>query len=125
MSDAVCPICEGQLEVIDVAPCFDCGHKARELEELSRNRHIYHVFRAFDLTNIVLCDFCDADFGSYKPDYFGYPHTGQVIGTDGLELVGELPKPWESKREEYCPKCQHRLAFLEFRKMVLKHNEPT
>jgi len=53
-----------------VAPCFDCGHEESELGELAAGEHEYHRYRIFD-REIVLCDFCDADFGSYYPSFVG------------------------------------------------------
>jgi hypothetical protein len=42
-----CPICHTELEVIGVAPCWDCGHKRRELEDLATGQHTYSEYRVF------------------------------------------------------------------------------
>lgn len=92
-----------------VAPCFVCGHAASELDDFERGVHEYKVFELWG-QEIVLCDFCcDADFGSYFPEYWGLPP-----GTNSeypLNLMGPLQEPkiaWDA----YCPNCDHRLAFL-------------
>jgi hypothetical protein len=72
---------------------------------------------------VVLCDFCDADFGSYYPDYLGLP--GNVPGDypDGypLELV-EKVEPKCQDVDSYCPVCKHRLMFLQFLRAVRAHD---
>jgi hypothetical protein len=108
-----CPICYSGLEARPVAPCYDCGHSERELVELAAREHTYHEFRAFGQHSLTLCDFCDADFGSYYPSYFGLPDRGRVIG-EVLQLVRAIdPSPFPII-DGYCEECQHRLAFLEF-----------
>lgn len=91
----------------------------REFEDLKQKEHTYAVFRAFGHHEIVLCDFCDADFGSYLPPYFGLPDTGRVIDDRCLEFVSDLPQPWEITKDKFCPECAHRLKFLLFRQAVL------
>lgn len=108
-----CPICSGVLESRLVAPCYDCGHVEGELIELANQEHIYREYNVFG-SRIVLCDFCDADFGSYYPSYFGLPDLGETIGTDDLELIKELNPPPEAIHDGYCIECRHRLAFLKF-----------
>src|SRR6476659_4205749 len=108
-----CPICYSALEPRRVAPCWDCGHAEQELAELVAGEHTYHEFRVFGQHPIVLCNFCDADFGSYYPSYFGLPDRGGVIG-DVLELVRSVdPTPYPIT-DGYCEQCKHRLAFLNF-----------
>jgi hypothetical protein len=72
MAETQCPDCFTALEPIDVAPCFDCGHLAIELEHLASGRHTYAEYRVFGEC-IVLCNFCRVDFSSYDPEYFGLP----------------------------------------------------
>lgn len=83
-----CPICHSTLESRPVAPCFDCGHVESELVELAAREHTYHEFRAFGY-KIIHCNFCDADFGSYYPSYFGLPDRGKLIG-EVLDFVREI-----------------------------------
>ena len=65
-----CPVCSNALEAMDVAPCFDCGHAARELDECRQGAHDDYVCELWG-RELVLCDFCPADFGPYFPDYWG------------------------------------------------------
>jgi hypothetical protein len=64
VSESNCPICNASLETRDVAPCWDCGALPIELSHLAEGRHKYAEFLIFD-TAIILCDFCQVDFGSY------------------------------------------------------------
>jgi len=106
------------MEKIEVAPCYDCGHSEKELEELKKLEHEYHLFNVFG-EKIVLCDFCDADFGSYYPEYFGFPEgSPQDYPMDLIKKITE-PKP---SKDHYCPKCQHRLSFIAFLTKVRKKN---
>lgn len=98
---------------------------SRELAELDNGEHTYSEFRVFGHHLIVLCDFCDADFGSYLPSYFGLPETGRVIDDPQMELIRELPRPWKRTEEKFCPYCQKSLQFLEFRKRVIDENKST
>jgi hypothetical protein len=113
-----CPMCSSQLEAIEVAPCFDCGHVAAELEECANGEHEYHVFSIWG-QEIVLCDFCDADFGSYFPDFWGLP--AGPLPDYPLELVRPVDRP-EISKDQYCAACKHRLAFLLFRRRAIDHN---
>src|SRR5690348_10199500 len=76
LSESNCPICYAPLEVRDVATCWDCGADPAELGHLAEERHKYAEFLIFD-TAIILCDFCQVDFGSYDPSYFGRSHRVQ------------------------------------------------
>src|ERR1700704_1393575 len=78
MQPTHCPICYTALETREVAPCWDCGHLPNELAECAAGEHTYHEFRAFDSLPVVLCDFCDVDFGSYYASYFGGSAKGLV-----------------------------------------------
>lgn len=113
-----CPICSNQLSLIDVAPCFDCGHRPHELEECAQGGHEYHVFELWE-RNIVLCDFCDADFGSYYPDYWGMPRDSP--SDFPLHIVRKIEIPC-IEQDLYCASCDHRLAFLLFRSYALAYN---
>jgi hypothetical protein len=80
MSCSHCPICGSALEVIDVGPCWDCDHAAREIDELKKEKRTCSVFRAFGHYEILLCDFYSVGFGTYLPSYFGIPDIGKVAG---------------------------------------------
>ena len=116
-----CPICSTQLQPIDTAPCFDCGHITRELGECRRGEHEYHVLELWG-RKIVLCDFCDfcdADFESYGPEYWGLSE--RPLPDYPLHLVHKLDSP-RIEQDLYCASCEHRLAFLLFRAHALTHN---
>ncbi|AMU96973.1 hypothetical protein TP47_03775 [Xanthomonas citri pv. aurantifolii] len=113
-----CPICSLQLQEIDVAPCFDCGHVPGELDECIHGEHEYHAFEIWG-QEIVLCDFCDADFGSYFPDYWGLP--AGPLPDYPLHLVRKAERPGIG-RDLYCANCNHRLEFLLFRSRVVAQN---
>ena len=104
-----------------VTPCFDCGHLTGELKELEAGSHLYHQFHVFGET-IVLCDFCDADFGSYYPSFFGLPGEVPADQEYDLELICQIESP---TREEdlYCAKCDHRHAFLSFLKAARERHQ--
>jgi hypothetical protein len=111
MAKSHCPICYGDLEVREVAPCFDCGHDPTEFEHLDAQRHKYSEVLAFGIP-IVLCGFCQADFSSYDPEYFNRPK-GTVLGLREFTFVRELREPRPAK-DKFCRTCNRRLAFLRF-----------
>lgn len=106
------------MQGINVAPCYDCGHAAAEIDHLAQGQHEYHVFELWG-REIVLCDFCDADFGSYAPDYWGFLESR--LPDYPLRLIRKLDNPTVS-RDLYCAPCSHRLAFLLFRQHAFSHN---
>ena len=90
------------------APCYDCGHSESEIGEFERGEHEYNVFDLWG-HELVLCDFCDADFGSYFPEHWGLP-PGPLpeYPLNHLHLLA-LPT---LTTDACCPTCNHRLAFL-------------
>ena len=111
MAESYCRVCYSELEVRDVAPCFDCGDDPRELEELANGTHTYAEVLAFGVP-IVLCDFCDADFSSYDPAYFNRA-SGTTLGLREFVFIRQVADPAPAK-DKYCPTCHRRLAFLRF-----------
>lgn len=109
-----CPICSGNLEKRQVAPCYDCGHNPRELTELANGEHEYNVVTVFG-QELVLCDFCDADFDSYNHDYLGLPE--KFANNYPMEYISKVDDP-RPGQDDYCPECDSRLAFLVFLKKV-------
>ena len=89
----------------------------RELEDLAKGEHTYAEYRVWGLS-IVLCDFCDADFGSYFPSYFGCKTEDRTRLGD-FEFVREVAPPKAVCYDKYCSECQHRLAFIEFREAAM------
>ena len=110
MSESHCPLCYGSLETRVVAPCYDCGHDPRELQDLAEGQHDYDEVEVCGV-RAVLCDFCQADFPSYDPAYFGGRY-GVPIGRD-MQVIRTLREPSPGV-DKYCPTCQRRLAFLRF-----------
>jgi hypothetical protein len=107
-----CPICKTEMREVVVAPCFDCGHEDGEVKEFLNEEHEYSWFRIFG-KDILLCDFCSADFPSYDPRYFGVAEDECKGFSYPMELIKE-EKAGKIQKDFYCGKCQHRLAFIEF-----------
>jgi hypothetical protein len=107
-----CPVCFDFLEVKEVAPCFECGHREQEIEHALTGKHTYAEMRIFGDLMLVLCNFCMVDFGSYHPEFFGLPPSAD-IGFHKMQMVKELDKI-EITKDKYCPTCEHRIQFLDF-----------
>lgn len=89
---------------------------------MDEGRHEYREYRAFGRHAIILCDFCDVDFQSYMPSYFGLPD-GRSLG-NALDLVRTIdPRPYPIA-DGYCETCAKRLAFLKFLADVRRYHEP-
>ena len=111
MSESHCPICHSELEVRDVAPCFDCGAVPEELDRLAQGKHTYTEVLAFAVP-LVVCDFCLVDFSSYDPAFFNRPPRTK-LGLGEFVEVRAIPNPSRAK-DTFCPGCRRRLAFLRF-----------
>jgi hypothetical protein len=112
MSDSQCPICYAPLEVTDVAPCMECGNIPQEIEHALAGKHSYAEMRIFGDLTLVLCDFCQVDFGSYDPTFFGLPR-GARIGYEKMQFLRAVGEVFIAK-DKYCPQCRYRLPFLKF-----------
>jgi hypothetical protein len=109
-----CPVCYGAFEVIDVAPCDECGSLEEEIRHFLNGEHSYAEFAVYG-TELVLCDFCDVDFSSYHPEFWGFAR-GKTLGygSDGFRKLRELPREQLSiAKGKYCPTCKARSTFLE------------
>jgi hypothetical protein len=108
-----CPICYELLEVRNVGPCMECGSGPREIDEALTGEHTFAEYRIFGELSLVLCNFCQADFSSYDPTFFGLP-LGTRVGLENgrWEFVRDV-QPVITK-DKCCPKCGYRLPFLEF-----------
>ena len=112
MKNDLCPLCNSELEVREVAPCEECGGDPKEIEEFQSGVHTYAVYAIPPGPNLTLCDFCAEDFGGFDPEFFG------------LERGDELsPKICESQTERqllaiatgnFCVACGFRQPFLKF-----------
>ena len=106
-----CPLCYGELETREVTPCMECGGEPIELQHLAEGRHTYAELRVFGELALVLCDFCQVDFGSRDPAFFGLPRHAR-IGFDKMQFLRDVPAT--PGHDKYCPDCGLRLAFLKF-----------
>lgn len=107
-----CPLCYGPLEVIDVTPCYVCGHFPKEVAEFGVRDREYAEYTILGGLRLVLCALDMLEFTQYRPDYFGLP-VGKKLRDRDLVLVHRLGTP-SLGRDQYCPDCQYRLAFLRF-----------
>jgi hypothetical protein len=110
MSVDYCPICYTKLQVKEVAPCMECGHLEEEIVHFES--HTFSEMRIFGELSLVLCDFCQVDFGSYNPEFFGLSRSAK-IGYEKMSFVGSINNV-PIKKDKYCPECHHRIQFLKF-----------
>lgn len=111
MSESHCPICFAELDVRDVAPCFDCGGDPPELAHLAAGKHTYMEVLALGIP-IVVCSLCLVDFSSYDPAFFNRPARTK-LGLGEFVEVRAITNPSQGK-DKFCPVCRRRLAFLKF-----------
>src|SRR5262245_22994042 len=112
MSTEQCPLCFAPLEAREVAPCMECGAFPEELQHFAEGRHTYAEYRIFGELSLVLCNFCQVDFGSNDPRYFGLAENVR-IGFEKMSLVRNVD-PSPVTYDQVCPVCKHRLAYLRF-----------
>ena len=91
---------------------MDCGHDPVELQHFIEGKHTYAEYRIFGPHSLVLCNFCQVDFGSYDPTYFGLPPTAR-IGFEYMSFVRDVIPPPHTF-DKVCPQCHCRLGFLQF-----------
>jgi hypothetical protein len=103
-----CPECHTELEIRDVTPCHDCGWAPDELDHY--REHTYAEVRAFGVDGLVLCNFCEVDFTSYEPSFFGLPRGTTMKLPEQLRALTTIG----IGKDKFCPRCRHRLAFLRF-----------
>ena len=118
-----CPVCYTELEVIDVAPCDDCGWDENEIQHFDEKKHVYAEFKVYG-ASLILCSFCDVDFSSYDPEFWGFPRNKRLgYGSEGFQKLCEMPVASLSvKKGEFCPKCRARLTYLRALAEVRKKN---
>ena len=110
MKERHCPLCYTELLFKQVTPCGECEATGFELNHYQE--HKYHEYVLYHGLRLVLCDFCDVDFGSYDPTYFGF-EKGKRIGYQDFEMVREITSV-KMVKGKYCPECNHNLPFLKF-----------
>lgn len=107
-----CPVCFGELDVRECAPCDDCGAKPGEIDDFNQKIHTYTVYEVYKALRLTLCDFCAVDFGSYKPGYFGI-RADTKLEFGGFNMIRQLENP-QVVKDKFCPECEKRLTFLKF-----------
>jgi hypothetical protein len=107
-----CPVCYHQLEVRECDPCEDCGYLNHGITHSHKHLETYKIYEVYQGLRLTLCDFCAVDFGSYKPEYFGF--TGKnPIAYQNFEFVRDVADP-QVVKDKFCPECSSRLPFLKF-----------
>jgi hypothetical protein len=112
MKPEQCPLCFSPLEAREVAPCMECGHDPEELRHFAEGKHTYAEYRIFGPLALVLCNFCQVDFDSCDPAYFGLPGTAR-IGFARMQFLRDVVPPPHTF-DKVCPECDHRLSYLQF-----------
>ena len=116
MKNSQCPLCYTILELIDCAPCDDCGNQAEEINHFNEGIHTYKIFNVYKGLKLQLCNFCQVDFGSYKSEYLGFKNKETLFIND-FEFISDVKNP-EITKDKYCPSCNKRLKFLNFIKKI-------
>ena len=107
-----CPLCYYPLETRVVTPCMECGGSPKELEHFEKGRHTFHELEVFPELNLVLCNFCMVDFGSFDPTFFGLEEDARV-GYERMKFVRDINES-SLGRDKFCTNCGYRLKFLSF-----------
>ena len=87
-----------------------CGGDDFELDHYKE--HKYAEYEILFDQRLILCNFCDVDFGSHDPTYFGFKKE-KKIGFDYFEFIRDIPNK-KMTTDKYCPECKSRLSFLKF-----------
>lgn len=115
-----CPICYEELEVRKTTPCMDCGTYDSEIEDLKQGKNSYAELSVIYGSNLVLCHFCQVDFGSYKSETWEFPDKKR-IGYEHMNFLRDI-KP-EITKTKFCPNCGQSLSFLKFMFEVREKNK--
>jgi len=119
MAKTHCPICYSELIIKDLTPCMDCGGIEEELGHYKE--HHYREYELYFNQRLVLCNFCDVDFGSYDTSYFGFLKSKQ-IGFQDFKLIREINDK-ELRKGKFCPDCHRGLIFLKFVQHCREENQ--
>ena len=95
-----CPICFDPLITKQLTPCMDCGGEESELTHFKE--HEYNEWEIIFGERLILCDFCDVDFASYKSDFFGFKNR-RVPGFEHFSFVRKLD--WNEIQLQYGRFC--------------------
>ncbi len=93
-----------------VSPCMECGGDPRELKMLQDGAHSYNEVLVFGRFSLVLCDFCQIDFGTYPAYFFGLPRNKHLGFNDlAYQRMVEpvLGQDW------VCTGCGYRMEFVQ------------
>ncbi len=115
-----CPLCSEELELREVAPCMYCGGYPEELNHFHEGQHTYAELEIFPNYKLVLCDFCQVDFGSHDPEFYGF-HRSKKIGYEYMKHTFKVV-PLSIGQDKYCTSCQLRLKYLDFVAAIRKEN---
>ena len=121
MNETNCPICYTELITRKVTPCEECGGDESELDHYKE--HSYNEYELYFGQRLVLCNFCDVDFSSYDPTYFGFSKDRR-LGLEDFNFVREESDK-RLRKDKYCPECHYRLSFLRFVAKCRLENEET
>jgi hypothetical protein len=113
MNATHCPLCYEPLEVREVSPCMDCGSKLEKLGHARVGEYTYAEYRIFRDLSLVLCSFCQWDFSSYDPTFFGLPR-GTWVGMESRRWTFVREVQPVITKDKCCAHCGYRLPFLEF-----------
>jgi hypothetical protein len=108
-----CPICYTELEVRECGPCHDCGWNVpTEIDHLKEGKHTYGTYGIYAGLRLNLCNSCMLDFGSYRPEAFGFKDERR-LNFDDFEFIKDIHHP-HVELDKFCPACHMRLKFLKF-----------
>lgn len=119
-----CPICFHDLEVRECTTCDDCGgtrSTLTEMQQVDEQKDVYTIYEVYKGLNLTLCSFCAIDFGSYRPEYFGFENEQRLSITD-FNFVKQIENPTIVK-DKFCPECNRRLKFLNFVVAIRQSNK--
>lgn len=119
INQVICPECGFEMEQIQCAPCYDCGSLPEELTHFHEKEHEYNWYEVFG-QEVILCDFCDVDFGSYNPSHFSLSRT--ISYSRDLKFLALVKEP-KIEPDFHCDVCRHRLKFINFRVAANEYNQ--
>ena len=105
-----CPLCAQVMAWRPVSPCMECGGDPRELKMLQDQAHSYNEVLVFGRFRLLLCDFCQIDFGTYPSYFFGLPRNRHLGFND---LVYQRTVDPVLGHDWVCTGCGYRLAFTQ------------
>jgi hypothetical protein len=111
MNPEFCPVCYAQLAVREVTPCWVCGGEPVEVESARSGEHHYALLRIGE-RQVLLCSFCQEDFGSDEPTWWRADMRAQP-GCEKLEYLHAVDQQ-STVRDKFCDQCGKRLAYLKF-----------